>query len=89
MNKSLNPLSGKVALVTGGSRGIGAAIVRRLVKDGAAVAFTYSRAKEKAAALVVELERHGRRGGAGFRQSNDRPARWSGYPGQQRRDSPF
>ena len=59
MNKSLNPLSGKVALVTGGSRGIGAAIVRRLVKDGAAVAFTYSRAKEKAAALVVELESHG------------------------------
>jgi 3-oxoacyl-[acyl-carrier protein] reductase len=59
MNKSLNPLSSKVALVTGGSRGIGAAIVRRLVKDGAAVAFTYSRAKEKAAALVVELESHG------------------------------
>jgi 3-oxoacyl-[acyl-carrier protein] reductase len=59
VNKSLNPLSGKVALVTGGSRGIGAAIVRRLVKDGAAVAFTYSRAKEKAAALVVELESHG------------------------------
>jgi 3-oxoacyl-[acyl-carrier protein] reductase len=59
VNKSLNRLSGKVALVTGGSRGIGAAIVRRLVKDGAAVAFTYSRAKEKAAALVVELESHG------------------------------
>src|SRR5260370_6581106 len=59
MNKSLNPLSGNVDLVTGGSRGIGAAIVRRLVKDGAAVAFTYSSAKEKAAALVVELESHG------------------------------
>ena len=58
MGKSLNRLSGKVALFTGGSRGIGAGIVRRLVKDGAAVAFTYSRAKEKAAALVVELESH-------------------------------
>jgi NAD(P)-dependent dehydrogenase (short-subunit alcohol dehydrogenase family) len=35
-------LSGKVALVTAGSRGIGAAIVRRLAADGAAVAFTYA-----------------------------------------------
>ncbi|KEZ64162.1 oxidoreductase, partial [Pseudomonas syringae pv. syringae FF5] len=34
-------LAGKVALVQGGSRGIGAAIVQRLAKEGAAVAFTY------------------------------------------------
>ena len=54
-----NSLSGKVALVTGGSRGIGAAIVRRLAKDGAAVAFTYSSAKEKAAALAAEIEGKG------------------------------
>ncbi|MBT2789250.1 SDR family oxidoreductase [Paraburkholderia strydomiana] len=38
MNSTLN---GKVAFVTGGGRGIGAAIVRRLARDGAAVAFTY------------------------------------------------
>nr|BFE95408.1 hypothetical protein GCM10020185_59440 [Pseudomonas brassicacearum subsp. brassicacearum] len=34
-------LSGKVALIQGGSRGIGAAIVKRLAAEGAAVAFTY------------------------------------------------
>lgn len=39
---------GKVALVTGGSKGIGAGIVRRLASDGASVAFTYSRSEKKA-----------------------------------------
>src|SRR5712672_3189533 len=53
------PLAGRRALVTGGSRGIGAGIVRRLAADGAAVAFTYSSSKEKALQLVSEIESTG------------------------------
>jgi len=48
-------LSGKVALVTGGSRGIGAATVRAFVAAGARVLFNYEKAKERADALVKEL----------------------------------
>jgi len=50
------PLEGKVAIVTGGSRGIGAAIVRRLAMDGATVAFTFANSKEKAEAIKAEIE---------------------------------
>jgi 3-oxoacyl-[acyl-carrier protein] reductase len=46
----------KVALVTGGSKGIGAGIVRRLAADGASVAFTYSSSEAKASQLVREIE---------------------------------
>jgi len=55
-------LNGKRALVTGGSRGIGAAIVRALAENGADVAFTYQNSAEKAEALVKSIEDMGRRG---------------------------
>jgi NAD(P)-dependent dehydrogenase (short-subunit alcohol dehydrogenase family) len=55
-------LAGKVALVTGGSRGIGAAIVKRLAREGADVALTYVSAADRARAVVAEVEAAGRRG---------------------------
>lgn len=53
--KSSNNLQGKVAFVQGGSRGIGAAIVKRLASDGAAVAFTYVSSEAQSQLLVDEV----------------------------------
>ena len=52
-------LAGKIALITGGSRGIGAAIAKRLADDGANVVITYTKGADAAATVVKEIERDG------------------------------
>lgn len=57
----MSSLSGKTALVTGASRGIGAAIARALAGQGADVALTYGTSKDKAEAVAAEIRALGRR----------------------------
>ena len=52
-------LTNKIALITGGSRGIGAGIAKRLAADGASVAITYTKGADAAAAVVKEIESAG------------------------------
>jgi 3-oxoacyl-[acyl-carrier protein] reductase len=58
-NKNGKNLAGKVAVVTGGSRGIGAAIAKRLATHGASVAITYTKGADAAALVIKEIERTG------------------------------
>ena len=94
MNKKL---TGKAALVTGGSRGIGAAIARSLADEGADVAISYVSNADKAKSLVRELQEKGVRAVA-FQADQAKPdevaaARAQGrralrpprHPGEQRR----
>ena len=57
----LKILEGKTALITGGSRGIGRAIAKRLAADGANIAITYTKGADAAASVVKEIERAGRK----------------------------
>src|SRR5258708_5859839 len=74
MNYETGSLQGKKAMVIGGSRGIGAAVVKRLASEGAAVAFTYVSKPERARELVLAVEAEGGRAVALHADSADAAA---------------
>ena len=80
-------LSGKTALVTGGSRGIGKAIVLRLARQGADVAFSYRGNQAAADATVAEVEALGRRALAVQADARDAGGRRGARQGRSSRRS--
>ena len=85
----MSKLNEKVALITGGSRGIGAAIAKRLAADGASVAITYAKEASAASAVVKAIELSGGKAvaiqadanGRGRRLGADDPRRAARDPG--------
>jgi 3-oxoacyl-[acyl-carrier protein] reductase len=59
MSEFDRPLAGRVALVSGGSRGMGAAIAQRLARSGADVVITYASDADAAAAVTERIRSHG------------------------------
>jgi NAD(P)-dependent dehydrogenase (short-subunit alcohol dehydrogenase family) len=93
-------LESKRALVTGGSRGIGAAIVRRLAREGADVAFTYVSNPDQAnetvqaaqalgGALAIRRQRRCRSGGCRRANGKERRNRHPGHQCRHRRNMPI
>lgn len=77
----MSTMNGKAVLVTGGSRGIGAATALRLAQEGADVAFTYVAGEERANEVAARIEAAGRKAlpcAPTHRTPGTRRARWSG-----------
>ena len=74
-------LDGKTAIVTGGSRGIGRAIVDAFASEGASVAFTYLSSREKAEALAGEWQAKGRNVIACYSDASNRIGQTPTAPG--------